>query len=231
MEEGFPSNVELTAAASLLLLSHSHSHLHPSTAPLPLPSSASCGDEFLKKSYAFIESETRLLLETTPPSRSSITSEFSQFHLQVVRKARSKVIYISTSDQKAAPSTREKPPVVLKRKAVTCSQTTSGTAEDSCLTTGGTSEISSKRKRNSAEAVEQKTRRRVGSTHIRRRAEAIIRMLSRGECASEVRIRQVLGDSPDTSKALRMLLRMSVVKRSGAGGRTDPYRYMMVATS
>ncbi|KAJ8899037.1 hypothetical protein K2173_008866 [Erythroxylum novogranatense] len=42
-----------------------------------------------------------------------------------------------------------------------------------------------------------------GSVHIRRRAEAIMKLLSRG-CFSEVEIRQVLGDSPDTSKALRM---------------------------
>nr|KYP33896.1 hypothetical protein KK1_045204 [Cajanus cajan] len=35
----------------------------------------------------------------------------------------------------------------------------------------------------------------------------------------------MLGDSPDTSKALRMLLRVDAVKRSGSGGRHDPYVY------
>lgn len=50
---------------------------------------------------------------------------------------------------------------------------------------------------------DDRTRRNIGSTHIRRRAEAILKMLS-GGCFSEVRIRQELGDSPDTSKALRM---------------------------
>ncbi|KAL7220252.1 hypothetical protein ACSBR2_013170 [Camellia fascicularis] len=38
---------------------------------------------------------------------------------------------------------------------------------------------------------------------MRHRAEEIMRLLS-NDCASEVRIRQLLGDSPDTSKALRM---------------------------
>lgn len=42
------------------------------------------------------------------------------------------------------------------------------------------------------------------SGHLWRRAEAIIGFLRSGGCASEVRIRQVLGDTPDTSKALRM---------------------------
>ncbi|KAK9290911.1 hypothetical protein L1049_009090 [Liquidambar formosana] len=50
---------------------------------------------------------------------------------------------------------------------------------------------------------EESKRKHVGSAHMRRRAEAILRLLS-GGCSSEVRIRQVLGDSPDTSKALRM---------------------------
>lgn len=42
------------------------------------------------------------------------------------------------------------------------------------------------------------------SAHMRRRAEAILKVLSSHGCASEVRIRELLGDSPDTSKALRM---------------------------
>nr|XP_025886244.1 uncharacterized protein LOC112941257 [Solanum lycopersicum] len=65
------------------------------------------------------------------------------------------------------------------------------------------------------------------SAHMRRRAEAILKVLSSHGCASEVRIRQLLGDSPDTSKALRILLRLEEVKRTGAGGRTDPYVYVV----
>lgn len=47
------------------------------------------------------------------------------------------------------------------------------------------------------------------SAHMRRRAEAILKVLSSHGCASEVRIRQLLGDSPDTSKALRMSVSLS----------------------
>ena len=41
------------------------------------------------------------------------------------------------------------------------------------------------------------------SPHMRDRAEAILNLLS-GGCCTEAKIRQELGDSPDTSKALRM---------------------------
>ncbi|XP_057982259.1 uncharacterized protein LOC131167474 [Malania oleifera] len=97
--------------------------------------------------------------------------------------------------------------------------------EGSCLSSGS-SGTSSARSWITASTRDQEEPRRksVGSAHIRRRAEAILRLLSCG-CASEVRIRQMLGDSPDTSKALRMLLKLEEVKRSGAGGRTDPYIY------
>lgn len=59
------------------------------------------------------------------------------------------------------------------------------------------------------ESCENPKRRKVdsgygsGSSYMRRQAEKILDFLSRGS-SSEVRIRQVLGDSPDTSKALRM---------------------------
>ena len=39
--------------------------------------------------------------------------------------------------------------------------------------------------------------------HMRHRAEAILKLLS-GGCYTDAKIRQELGDSPDTSKALRM---------------------------
>ncbi|KAF4356732.1 uncharacterized protein LOC115711427 [Cannabis sativa] len=68
----------------------------------------------------------------------------------------------------------------------------------------------------------------LGSAHIRRRAEGILNLLSYGSY-SEVSIRQVLGDSPDTSKALRMLLKLEEVKRSGIGGRQDPYIYKIAS--
>ncbi|KAK9671048.1 hypothetical protein RND81_12G003200 [Saponaria officinalis] len=186
MEE-FPSEDELNVAAALLLLSH--------TSP-PLPSS--CGKLSSKETS----------IETTP-CHSSLTTENSHciklmhtasspsriMQLKVARRARSKVIYMSASDRKPTVSSWSKPPV-----AKTAADSRSiRTSEGSCLSTGGTSEISSGRK----------SRKRGGSTHIRRSAEAIIGMLSRGGCASEVRIRQLLGDSPDTSKALRMFAFLS----------------------
>lgn len=51
---------------------------------------------------------------------------------------------------------------------------------------------------------------RCGSNHINRRAEAILELLSLAGSLSEVRIRQELGDSPDTSKALRMCVKGQV---------------------
>ncbi|KAF8043966.1 hypothetical protein BT93_A2063 [Corymbia citriodora subsp. variegata] len=80
-----------------------------------------------------------------------------------------------------------------------------------------------KKKRGEAHC-EVPSRKRPGSTHMHRQADAILTFLSEGS-ASEVKIRQVLGDSPDTSKALRMLLKLDEVKRSGSGGRHDPYIY------
>uniref|UniRef100_A0A1S4DIY6 HTH three-helical bundle domain-containing protein n=1 Tax=Nicotiana tabacum TaxID=4097 RepID=A0A1S4DIY6_TOBAC len=68
----------------------------------------------------------------------------------------------------------------------------------------------------------------IAPAYIRRRAEAILRVLSH-ESASEVRIRQLIGNSPDTSKALRMLLKQGKVKRSGEGGRSDPYIYVAIS--
>lgn len=50
-------------------------------------------------------------------------------------------------------------------------------------------------------------------TRLRFRGESILELLSRG-CASEVRIRAALGDSPDTSKALRMWLSLSLSLQS-----------------
>ncbi|KAK9921966.1 hypothetical protein M0R45_030458 [Rubus argutus] len=71
---------------------------------------------------------------------------------------------------------------------------------------------------------ELKKQQQLGSAKLRRKAEAILNLLSQG-CYSEVKIRQTLGDSPDTSKALRLLLKFEEVKRSGAGGRRCPYIY------
>ncbi|XP_059298095.1 uncharacterized protein LOC132050747 [Lycium ferocissimum] len=70
----------------------------------------------------------------------------------------------------------------------------------------------------------------IAPPHLRRRAEAVLRVLSHGSI-SEVRIREQIGNSPDTSKALRMLLKQGKVKRSGAGGPSDPYIYLINSAS
>lgn len=46
--------------------------------------------------------------------------------------------------------------------------------------------------------------RSTGSKSVKRRADAILDWLSVVGCASEVKIRSIVGDSPDTSKALRL---------------------------
>ncbi|XP_031396009.1 uncharacterized protein LOC116207248 isoform X2 [Punica granatum] len=107
----------------------------------------------------------------------------------------------------------------------------------SCLSSGssGRSSATSQkvRKGKAKQAVargEETVEKPVGSAHIRLRAEAILRFLADGS-ASEVKIRQVLGDSPDTSKALRILLKREEVTRSGRGGRHHPYIYTIAKRS
>jgi hypothetical protein len=43
----------------------------------------------------------------------------------------------------------------------------------------------------------------------------------------EGRVRGALGNTPDTSKGLRKLRAAGVLVRRGAGGRADPFRYML----
>ncbi|BFG38098.1 hypothetical protein CerSpe_243720 [Prunus speciosa] len=121
------------------------------------------------------------------------------------------------------------------------------TAESSCVSTSSSAASSARsqsRSRHSSWAwncrgasklsmvrEEPRKRKRLSfSTHMRRKAEAILKLLSGGCCFSEVKIRQTIGDSPDTSKALRMLLKLEKVKRSGIGGRYNPYIYTLIIT-
>ncbi|XP_038693369.1 uncharacterized protein LOC119991189 [Tripterygium wilfordii] len=106
--------------------------------------------------------------------------------------------------------------------------------EASCLSTSSSARsrrcVARGEKRNAPmmKVQEDLKKRRAGSVSstglLRSRAEDILKLLSRGG-SSEVKIRQALGDSPDTSKALRMLLKREEVKRSGTGGRSDPFLY------
>lgn len=123
-----------------------------------------------------------------------------------MRKSRSKITWASSDD------------VVPKPNIVMASKVSAYTAEASSCLSCSSSAISSARslryinrarsgkmlgllKRNQVQHPKQK--HVVGSAYMRRRAEAILKLLSGGD-SSEVRIRQLLGDSPDTSKALRM---------------------------
>ncbi|KAH9315103.1 hypothetical protein KI387_023730 [Taxus chinensis] len=63
-------------------------------------------------------------------------------------------------------------------------------------------------------------------TRIELRCTAIQKFLMEATTGSEKRIRQMFGDNPDTSKALRMLVKKHRVKRFGSGGRSDPFVYM-----
>ncbi|KAD5317524.1 hypothetical protein R6Q59_032847 [Mikania micrantha] len=146
-----------------------------------------------------------------------------EMKLKVVRKSRSKTLRISDCRRISGAE--------QKFVAASCSSslTTDGS---SCLSVGSSSSESCKPKMKrdkSAQDAKKKPSSAVSSAHLLRRSEAILKVLAHNGCASEVRIRQLLGDSPDTSKALRMLLKKEEVRRSGAGGRTDPFIYQISA--
>ncbi|KAM5558804.1 hypothetical protein ABKV19_020473 [Rosa sericea] len=109
--------------------------------------------------------------------------------------------------------------------AMTTSFAASTSSESSCLSSAASSARSRyyEPKAGGSSWIKKK-KKQVGSVMLRRKAEAILKLLSQG-CYSEVKIRQTLGDSPDTSKALRLLLKFEEVKRTGAGGRRSPYIY------
>lgn len=89
----------------------------------------------------------------------------------------------------------------------------------SCLSSGSSSALSSGRSRDAirrhdhrpllSPVEDSKPKPIIGSGHMRRRAEAILKVLTAHGSVSEVRIRELLGDSPSTSKALRMWAKRS----------------------
>ncbi|KAB1222345.1 hypothetical protein CJ030_MR2G025527 [Morella rubra] len=117
--------------------------------------------------------------------------------LQVVRKSRSKIHYCS--------DVRE----IKSGKPVKTSAGSAST-EASYLSSSSSalSSASSRRSRyvirtRGEKVIEGMMRKHVCSSHMLRRADDILKLLS-GGCSSEMKIRKLLGDSPDTSKALRM---------------------------
>ncbi|MBA0716750.1 hypothetical protein Golax_015556, partial [Gossypium laxum] len=132
----------------------------------------------------------------------------------VVKRRRSKICW--SSDDRKTSSFKS-----LISRNMTTAETTS------CLSSSssGISSARSQPKSTTSKAEKIQRKRRIGgSNHMHCRAEAILKLLS-GGCFAEVNIRRMLGDSPDTSKALRMLLKKEEVKRSGTGGQKDPYIY------
>lgn len=121
----------------------------------------------------------------------------------MVRKSRSKTL--RKSDHHRISNAEQK----LVSAASSSLLTTEGS---SCLSGGSSSLVSSsescKSKMRSDKSLAQDAKKKqlpaVSSGHLFRRSEAILKVLAHNGCASEVRIRQLLGDSPDTSKALRM---------------------------
>nr|GMD46435.1 uncharacterized protein LOC107845156 [Ipomoea batatas]GMD47967.1 uncharacterized protein LOC107845156 [Ipomoea batatas] len=167
-----------------------------------------------------VVAETLLLLGVMPPSpclsRGSVAlvpddasgeAQFSLFcklihNLKVVRKKRSLTFCISEGEKSRSAQPGKETSVTI----ASASSCLSNDSTSSTISSAGSQGIARMGKRERMKAVAEvlkPKKKPQGSTHIRRRAEAIINILSYGT-ASEVRIRQLLGDSPDTSKALRL---------------------------
>ncbi|XP_024935258.1 uncharacterized protein LOC112493543 isoform X2 [Ziziphus jujuba] len=252
--EQFPCALERTVASALLLLSTTPPSLSPSNFDFQddesingATKSKSCSlvqfsnfdfqdDESIGGVTKSKSCRGSLVSSDSKNSSSSITSDvFSEetrasktkiaaavphryeMELKVVRKSRTK-IYRNSDSQK------------LSSDKAASSSYRSAFAETSCISSSSSSASSARScyltRRKEKMVREDLMRKRVGSTQMRRLAEAILKLLS-GGCFSEMRIRQLLGDSPDTSKALRMLLKLEEVIRSGTGGRQNPYIYMI----
>ncbi|GAV63511.1 hypothetical protein CFOL_v3_07029 [Cephalotus follicularis] len=151
-------------------------------------------------------------IQTRKLSIFAVVARCHEMKLKVVRKSRSKACF-SSGHRKTFSVKPEK----------ACSGSISTEARSSSCLSSSSSARSGRRRKLVGSNVSGS-----GSANMRRRAEAILKFLSRGS-SSEVQIRQVIGDSPDTSKALRMLLKLEEVKRSGTGGRNDPYVYMIAS--
>ncbi|CAO2831740.1 unnamed protein product [Amaranthus hypochondriacus] len=259
MEEVFPTQLELAAASALLLLSTNVFVLSKSTTTtssyeLEVNDVMELETELCKKNDDLELISLEKSVDTTS-CPSSLTIDDYCVHLQrtdfiavtrscelklkVARRARTKVIYRSLDDREPASKTWSKLPPKTPKTVSTSLVGGTTITESSCLSSGGSNEISSSRKGRKkvgsltkTTVTEKKRRRRgTGISHLSRKAEGIRKLLSSQGSFSEVRIRQLLGDSPDTSKALRMLLRKEEVKRSGVGGRLDPFIYTIAADS
>ncbi|KAG6640927.1 hypothetical protein CIPAW_09G038000 [Carya illinoinensis] len=225
----FPCPLERTVASALLLLSAIPPSPSLVSPPLIGSEERSLKDGRKTKSCR----ESLLLSDSTAVSlknksrtvsmscTSSLTSEGSsedivacrmrmiaamarrhEMKVKIVRKSRSKIQYSSCDQEISSDETVKMSPATVSTDASYLSSSSSplssGRSHRSSYVTRG-----EKTQKRLATTCEEIRRKHVGSVHMRRRAEGILKLLSRG-CSSELKIRQLLGDSPDTSKALRM---------------------------
>ncbi|XP_011048123.1 PREDICTED: uncharacterized protein LOC105142268 [Populus euphratica] len=236
----FPSPVECTVASALLLLSN--------TTPISPPSNLGVdGKKSVKeRSDRKRSSEEESLSSVTSGSKScvsSLTSDVSSFKEirahklrivafvsrchemkpEVARRKRSEVSWISGHQRTVVLAPPEKA-VEASTESGSCLSRTSSAVSSARNHHMKRKGLMMKPAGDDEEPKRIRSRSGSGSRYLSSLAEAILKLLSSG-CFAEMRIRQVLGDSPSTSKALRMLLRQEEVKRSGRGGRHDPYIY------
>ncbi|CAH8387554.1 unnamed protein product [Eruca vesicaria subsp. sativa] len=215
----FPSSIESEVASSLLLLLSSD--------PIPFSSPSSnrsgseekhhslCGEIDAQASMSFVSTRSSDSAISNNASSYQRTSEDDFMNFKIARKRRTNGVY-SSVDTKAVTHSKN-----LEFDAIS--------KEESCLSTGSnevSSTESSRIKATSCEKVNRDSKKKEShkSSSVRRKAGKILEFLDTS-CSSEVKIRQALGDNADTSKALRMLVKIGYVKRSGAGGKHHPFVY------
>ncbi|PWA43599.1 hypothetical protein CTI12_AA534090 [Artemisia annua] len=260
MKSRFPNSSEQLVASALLLLSSSSSYGKKTKRDIDysesLLLSRSTASSIVSSDDVYSSDDHEAHARGLRMVTSSISCFDREFKLQVVRKSRSRTLWLSDCRKKTSA-------IVVSGSSGSSCLTSEGSF---CLSGGSSSLVSSSRSmvsssrsvvsssrsmvsslrsrelrirrgRKVVRDVKMKMKMRmkkqpfyvVNSARLLRRSEAILNVLAYIGCASEVRIRELLGDSPDTSKALRMLLRKGEVRRSGAGGRTDPFIYQIAA--
>ncbi|XP_077217837.1 uncharacterized protein LOC143852336 [Tasmannia lanceolata] len=222
--ETFSSPLERTAAKALLLLS--------SSKPLSPPSYRNkCKEDqhlsvYSSCSSSLTSNDSSEEIRPDPLRILAIAALYLEKKFKVVRRTRSKIYRASHSRKFISGwSWKVSRPVPEKEENSVISSTSSSVCSVVSRRQLRVMKKSSTRRENVFRGG-----KREGWTYsarLRSRAEAILEFLS-GCWASEVRIREAFGNSPDTSKALRMLLKLEEVKRSGAGGRVDPFLYSVV---
>ncbi|KAF8102137.1 hypothetical protein N665_0201s0421 [Sinapis alba] len=208
----FPSPTERTVASSLLLLSYGPVFISPTRSRSVEESSyeSKWCDEGLTSNLSLVLGSTGSGSCGSALSSDGSDREFEidyagdRFHLmnfKIARKRRSQVTWGSFDFVNSVCNLS------------TCSVVSK--EESSCLSTGSSevSTIASRIKLKNQKSYEKvrvdvkrkkKKNESSRSSSIRRRAKDILEFLSSASSSSEVHIRQILGNTPDTSKALRM---------------------------